>query len=121
MIISLRRAPPVSISPQMPQVSIDPRLRARVNYAEASETEDRAMTRKLLLGITLLAPLSLYPFLRDNGTPKGCGPCTYESPSKLPPPLTSDEEFSLACMSIFPGQSFPAAIPWEAMRVIGQQ
>lgn len=74
------------------------------------------MGRKLLLGLLLLAPLSLYPLLRDTGEYDD-NPTDHPN---QPPPLNQDQRLSLACLSIFPGQSFPAAIPWDAMRAIGQ-
>jgi hypothetical protein len=72
------------------------------------------MCKKLLLGLLFLSPVTFYFFLRDSGNHIDIGP---EDTS----PLTPDQEQVLACMAIFPGQAFPAAIPWEPMRKIGQQ
>ena len=75
------------------------------------------MCRKMLLGLLLLAPLALYPFLRDTGAENGR---TKYIPQP-PPPLTPDEHLVLGCFALLPGQPFPASIPWEPYRKIGQQ
>jgi hypothetical protein len=72
------------------------------------------MGRKILLVIVLLSPLGLYPFLRNSEA-------QVDIPPEPPPPLTPDQQLVLGCLSIFPGQSFPASIPWEPYRHIGQQ
>jgi hypothetical protein len=84
----------------------------RFNFAE-----DWIMGRKLLLGLLLLAPLSFYPFLRDTGAENGRAKYIPQPP----PPLTPDQHLVLGCFALLPGQSFPAVIPWEPYRKIGQQ
>lgn len=74
------------------------------------------MLRKMLLTLLLISPLGFYPFLRDDGTPK----MPLNSIKHLPPRLSKQEELALYCLSLFPGQSFPAALPWEPLRVIGE-
>ena len=75
------------------------------------------MGRKLLLGLLLLTPLGLYPFLRNSDGSKL--PIDY-FPDPVPA-LTPDERLVLGCLTVFPGDSFPASIPWEPLRKIGQQ
>ena len=71
------------------------------------------MIRKFLFGLLLLAPLSIYPLLRDSDSHDGYeGDCTQHQAD----PLTPDQHLALGCLSILPGQSFPGGIPWEAMR-----
>ena len=76
------------------------------------------MIRKFLFGLLLLAPLSIYPLLRDSDSHDGYeGDCTQHQAD----PLTPDQHLALGCLSILPGQSFPGCIPWEPMRDLGQQ
>jgi hypothetical protein len=74
------------------------------------------MFRKLLLLALLVSPLGFYPFLRDDGTckpPVNCiKPVAYR--------FSKQEELALHCLTIFPGQTFPAVVPWEPLRVIGE-
>jgi Protein of unknown function (DUF1571) len=76
------------------------------------------MARKLLLLLLLLTPLGFYPLLRGTGVQ---GKKPQDTPKILPSPLTPDQRLVLGCFSIFPGQSFPAGIPWEPFRKIGEQ
>lgn len=70
------------------------------------------MIRKFLLGLLLLAPLSVYPLLRDSVTPlHDC-----KGPQDELDLLAPDQHIALGCLSILPGQAFPGCIPWEAMR-----
>ena len=74
------------------------------------------MLRKLLLGILLISPVGLYPVLRHKHE---------EVPPPYVPtavdPLTQDQRNLLLCFAIFPSQSFPVNLPWEPLRVIGQE
>ncbi|MSQ95103.1 MAG: DUF1571 domain-containing protein [Gemmataceae bacterium] len=74
------------------------------------------MIRKLLLGLLLLAPLAVYPFLRDTGA-SNPGPDVPLRPS----PLTQDEQLAIACFSLMPGQSFPAVLPWRPLYDLSEQ
>src|SRR5438309_2038535 len=78
------------------------------------------MLRKLLLGLLLLAPLAAYPVLRDTNAHNRGYVVPPDDPVKGPPPLTEEQQFALACVSVLPGPAFPASVPWEAMRGIGQ-
>jgi hypothetical protein len=73
------------------------------------------MIRKLLLTGLLLSPLGFYPFLRDDGSaPPVC------SLAKPVSPLAKQDVLALHCFSLLPGQAFPAGVPWEPLRVIGE-
>jgi len=74
------------------------------------------MLRKFLLLALLLSPLGFYPFLRDDGTRL---PVCSINPTPTHR-FSKQEELALHCLSIFPGQSFPAVVPWEPLRVIGE-
>jgi hypothetical protein len=70
------------------------------------------MGRKLLLGLLLLAPLGVYPFLRDTKV-------HIDNPY-VPPaanPLSEQAQVALHCFSAIPGPMFPS-IPWEPLRRI---
>ncbi|MBI1832008.1 MAG: DUF1571 domain-containing protein [Planctomycetes bacterium] len=78
-------------------------------------TPSRGVLGYILLILLLISPLSLFPLLRGT---KGT---IDEIPPQPPSPLTPDQHLVLGCFGIFPGQSFPGAIPWEPFRKIGQQ
>lgn len=71
------------------------------------------MGRKLLLGLLLLAPLGLYPFLSATLPPKLVVP-----PASSP--LAEEHRAAFLSFAATPGQTFPACIPWESMRRIGE-
>jgi hypothetical protein len=71
------------------------------------------MVRKLLIGVLLLTPLGVYPFLRDSGI-------DHPAPPRKPFQLAKNERLAMECFSAFPGLPFPGNLPWHAFEEIGE-
>lgn len=71
------------------------------------------MLRKLLLGMLIVAPLGFYPLLRGSNV----APLP---PAPQEPPVAVEHQLALHCFAALPGHTFPAALPWESLRRIGE-
>ncbi len=74
------------------------------------------MAQKILLVLILAAPLGFFPLLRHTHTTRPCG----DDPPPKQYTLPAHEQLALHCFAALPGQPFPANLPWETLRKIGE-